>query len=114
MVLLSDFMEYKDWQRVAHAVKNKWHDTHTLDTSDSTIWKLYRKSQFVHDATVCDKPEISFDKDKVVVYLCADHITLENSVEKFFGKVLKISSPMFRYFEDRREFYFKLNSLLPN
>jgi len=101
-------MEYQNWQRVANAVKKKWHNTHSLDTSDSTVWKLYRNPQFVYDGIVRDKSEISFDKDKVVIYLCADHIRLESSVEKIFEKILK-RSPLFREFEDRREFYFNLN-----
>lgn len=101
-------MEYQYWQMVANAVKKKWIDTHRLDTSDSTAWKLYRNPQFVYDGMELDKPEISFDKEKVVVYLCADHIRLERSVENIFGKVLK-RSPIFKEFEDRREFYFKLN-----
>lgn len=108
MVLLSDSMEYQNWQRVANAVKKKWHDTHSLDTSDPTVWKLYRNPQFVYEGTIRDKPEISFGKDEITVYLCADHIRLESSVEKIFGKILK-RSPLFRQFEDRIEFYFDLN-----
>jgi hypothetical protein len=60
---------------------------------------------FVEEGTVRDKSEISFDKDKVTVYLCADHIRLESSVEKIFGKVLK-RSPVFKESEDRREYLF--------
>jgi hypothetical protein len=105
MVLLSDPMEYQNWQRVANAVKKKWHNTHRLDTSDSTVWHLYRKPMLVEEGTLSNEPEISFDKDEITVYLCADHIRLESSVEKIFGKVLK-RSPVFKESEDRREYLF--------
>jgi hypothetical protein len=63
---------------------------------------------FVEEGTVRNEPEISFDKDKVTVYLCADHIRLESSVEKIFGKILK-RYPILKESEDRIEFYFNLN-----
>jgi hypothetical protein len=109
MVLLFDSMQYKDWQRVANAARKKWHSDYTLDTSDSAVWKLYRRPMFIRDGKIQDKPVATFDKEKAVVYLSVDHFRLERSIEDIFGKILNMRSPVFKELEDGREYFFNVN-----